>query len=309
MDRNAIWKAALILVGVVLLGFAAVWLGGVFKLKDDWQSDIFVSLQYMAVFALLIERSVEVYLGAAGMNGDDRFDVATSERLQNAVRPASIAAIVLGLLVALSGIRLMQAIGSLEGGNALANAIWAGVDIVVSGGLMAGGSALIHEVAELIRGTLKRVSGNLATGAGTRGTEGTSGTQDGVTVATSYVISVTRSGSDSGRLTFSDGDVKIDTTCWWDPGNVIAAGTYGGCSKTRMATKKDSVTGLRRPGIFLSTAVSPKTGEQTIFIHEGTGPNWSDGCIVLTRDEMMSMWNRINPMDGKNVTVVVTDAA
>ena len=74
-----------------------------------------------------------------------------------------------------------------------------------------------------------------------------------------------------------------------------------------MATKKDSVTGKNRPAIFLPTAVAPDTNKNTIFIHEGKNSGWSDGCIVLPRDEMMRMWNSIEK-DAKNVTVQVIDA-
>lgn len=125
--------------------------------------------------------------------------------------------------------------------------------------------------------------------------------------AAAYEIKVVRSGTDKGRLTFSGGGVSVDEVCWWDPDRKIAIGTYAQCSATRMATKTDSVTGEKRPGIFLPTAVAPDTGKHTIFIHEGKDPSWSDGCIVLPRDQMMKMWDVIEK-DARNVTVKVTDA-
>ncbi len=101
--------------------------------------------------------------------------------------------------------------------------------------------------------------------------------------------------------------MQIETTCWWDAKNRIPGGTYADCSKTRMATKTDSVTGEARPGIFLPSAVAPDTGKATIFIHEGKDPSWSDGCLVIERAQMMRLWNAIQPADARNVTVEVTD--
>ena len=211
------------------------------------------------------------------------------------------------MLVALSGVRIIEAIGAMQGGGAVMNAVAAGADIVISGGLMAGGAALFHEIAETLRGTIRQVSravsGRRDAGAAT------AAQPDSVTSqATVYEITVTRETTDTGRLTFSHGGVMVSTTCWWDPGNAIGTGNYTACSKTRMATKRDSVTGLQRPGIFLPSAVSPRTGRTEIFIHEGRDPSWSDGCIVIDRDEMMRMWNHIEPSDGMNVTVRVSDA-
>lgn len=94
----------------------------------------------------------------------------------------------------------------------------------------------------------------------------------------------------------------------WDPDVKIASGTYVKCSKTHMKSKKDSVTGELRPGIYLPDAVVPGTDNHSIFIHEGKDASWSDGCIVLDRDRMLAMWNEIIPSDGMNITVKVVDA-
>ncbi|MHC4400795.1 MAG: peptidoglycan-binding domain-containing protein [Planctomycetota bacterium] len=116
-----------------------------------------------------------------------------------------------------------------------------------------------------------------------------------------------KTGRGKGTLTFSSGGVSVNTTCWWDPDNVINKGTYKKCSKTRMATKKDSVTKEKRPGIYLPDAISKVTGQRSIFIHEGSNPKWSDGCIVIKRSDLMKMWNAISPADGENVTVVLSN--
>jgi hypothetical protein len=129
-------------------------------------------------------------------------------------------------------------------------------------------------------------------------------------MALTYEIVVRRS-SASGTLTFSHGDTSVSTTCWWDPGVVIDASAEGYLSyATRMATKTDSVTQQRRPGIWLGRGVKWSNGTRTsnqIFIHEGRNASWSDGCIVIRRDDMMTMWNAISPKERANVRVKVID--
>jgi hypothetical protein len=48
-------------------------------------------------------------------------------------------------------------------------------------------------------------------------------------------------------------------------------------------------------------------GFKGIFIHMGTGPNWSDGCVVIKEPEIKKIYNDIAPKNGKNVTVVISD--
>jgi len=121
-----------------------------------------------------------------------------------------------------------------------------------------------------------------------------------------YEIEVKRTGADSGTLEFTHDGVSVISKCFWDAENRISSGIYSNCSATRMTTKKDSVTGQNRPGVYLPAATSPKTGANDIFIHEGPDPSWSDGCIVLPRDQMMRIWKAVDPKDGRNVTVQVT---
>ncbi|MCV0397345.1 MAG: L,D-transpeptidase [Rhizobiaceae bacterium] len=126
----------------------------------------------------------------------------------------------------------------------------------------------------------------------------------------SYEITVRRNGA-AGKLEFTGGGVSVNTTCWWDANHVIVAGEYPSW-RTRMNSKKDSVTKEKRPGIWLGKNVPYGDGSKTsdgIFIHEGTGPSWSDGCVVLKRDEMMKMWNAIIPDGTANVLVKVVDGA
>ena len=126
----------------------------------------------------------------------------------------------------------------------------------------------------------------------------------------SYSIEVSRS-ENQGTMTFQSGNVQVSTTCWWDPAVKVDAGTYTGYA-TLMTSKKDSVTKGKRPGIWLGAKVPVNGGTRKlggIFIHEGTGAGWSDGCIVAIRSEVLKIHGAINPKDKGNVMVTVKDKA
>jgi len=162
---NSFLNGLTIMGGIAVLGFAGMQVGGQVYLSVSWEEDLWARIQFMLVATALIERTVEVYLNAASMNGDDRFNRADNQKLRDGTRPATIAAILLGLLVALSGVRLMETLGALgEDAGAISQLIWNGVDIAISGGLMAGGSALFHELAEALRGGLKTLGKNIGPG-------------------------------------------------------------------------------------------------------------------------------------------------
>lgn len=114
-----------------------------------------------------------------------------------------------------------------------------------------------------------------------------------------------------GTLFFSSAGITVETTVWWDKDVVIEASETGYPSwKTHMATKKDSVTGEKRPGIWLGKDIAYAKGTKTsnaIFLHEGSSRAWSDGCIVCDRTHFMKMWNAIEPSSQPNVLVKVTD--
>jgi len=296
--RRYVFYAVGIVVAILAAGFSSVWLGGQIVFQPPDEAAILGRLQQMLLFAVAIERSVEVYLSLSDQNGPDRHDPGEAGVRPGAAAPAALAALVLGLALALVGMRLLDTVGTVQpDASWIVGAIWGGVDVLVSAGLMAGGSALVHEMAELIRGGLLRANRTMSP----------AGAALAASLAPTFTVTVERTAADRGRLRFEHGGVRVDAPAFWDPQKRIAAGNYRGCSKTRMATKTDSVTGEQRPAIFLPTAVAPDTGNNTIFIHEGSDPGWSDGCIVLPRDDMMRMWNAVHPPDARNVTVEVRD--
>lgn len=142
---------------VVALGILCGWLGGQFKFAPDATNQLLARLQQMALLTVVIERAVEVYLGVSRQNGPSRHDATADPSAEGAKQPASIGALVLGVLIAMVSVRILDTLGQFTSNSILAKAIWNGVDVIISGGLLAGGSFLIHEVMETISGTIKRV--------------------------------------------------------------------------------------------------------------------------------------------------------
>jgi hypothetical protein len=110
-----------------------------------------------------------------------------------------------------------------------------------------------------------------------------------------YRITVQRVSDRQGTLTFEvDGVQQFKIDCWEDPGNRIDAKTYTECSTTLMATK-----GYK--SVYLPDG---QTGKVGIFIHPGSKPEHSDGCIVCATSKVTQIYNAV-PRNKKNVTVVV----
>ncbi|MEO1110209.1 MAG: hypothetical protein AAFX90_20040 [Pseudomonadota bacterium] len=300
MKLEKLWQGLIVVAACLGLGWLGSRVGAEIVPDPDWEEAFWARFEYMFVFAVLIERSVEVYLNASQQNGDDRFATKQQKSGNDATRAANAAAIVLSILVALAGVRLLSTLGEPASQNSITTIIWFGSDIVVSAGLMAGGSVLFHEVAEVLRGGIGSLSTRFEPDGASKGLRNANHQSE-------YTVTVTRTG-DIGKLEFSSGSVSLNETCYLDPNVTIAAGTYVNCSKTRMTSKKDSVTGELRPSIYLPDAVVPGTDNHSIFIHEGTDAGGSGGCIVLDRTKMRAMWDEIQPMDGRNVTVKVIDA-
>jgi len=111
-------------------------------------------LQHMATLAVFIERSVEVYLGVANRNGPERKPLPADDTDRpSAAKHASLAALTLGLLIAFAGVRILPSVGFGSASELPWVMSWirSSVDVVISGGLLAGGSLLLHEVAETIK--------------------------------------------------------------------------------------------------------------------------------------------------------------
>lgn len=87
---------------------------------------------------------------------------------------------------------------------------------------------------------------------------------------------------------------QFEVDCWEAPDNLIPAKTYTGCSTTLMATKQFK-------SVYLPDDQTGKTG---IFIHQGSSPSDSDGCIVASKLRVEEIYDTV-PRDAANMTVVV----
>lgn len=189
-----LWKYALIVaLGTLAAGALSYWLkSSVTFVKVDeagsWLTEFWARFQVMFVISVLIERSVEVYLKATDQEG--RTDYDPVEHVLVKTRDATAAALranlVLSLLVAVSGVRIIETIVTFSDGKVsgfwagfVKPAIWYGVDTVVSAGLMAGGADVFHKVTKVVTGGLDRtwlaVTGKSRDGAPPRVEDATRG--------------------------------------------------------------------------------------------------------------------------------------
>jgi hypothetical protein len=115
--------------------------------------------------------------------------------------------------------------------------------------------------------------------------------------AKTYTITITKTSDTEGTLEFYDGGLSLYESCWFTNNPFEKGSSYTGYI-TRMSTKTDSkYPDQLRPGIYIPYP------DREIFIHEGTGPDWSTGCIVIDRDKMIELWNYIyedNPRNYNN---------
>ncbi|MCS6758937.1 MAG: hypothetical protein MO852_07855 [Candidatus Devosia euplotis] len=272
--------------------------------------------QMMFVLAVLIERSVETYLKVTEQDGRSFYDSTQNleVKTQDATQAAMIAALILSILVAAAGGRIIATLVTLSDNADIFKAtVWNGVDVMVSAGLMAGGADVFHRVAEIIAGELARIETSTKTGrANTPARKiDLASCQAMVSAAAmaepkaarTFTISIARpaaSSADEGELEFTDSGLAFKARCWWDPKNRIDAGTYTRCSRTHMAA-----SGLE--AIYLPDAVPKMTGAKEIFIHGGRGPDKSLGCIVVESALFAKLWQHIEPTNGFNITVIVSD--
>lgn len=151
-------------------------------------------------------------------------------------------------------------------------------------------------------------------------------------IAMLYTINIIRSqpmdSINQGTLQYHHGKVVVNTPCWWrlkriDPGCYLA-------TATRMDKRNDGRTGnKKREAIWFrckakfhypsSIPVNPgdrweplpanngTTTATEVFIHKGSDPLASDGCIVAKDDEVFKIWNSINPKNENNILIYVKD--
>ena len=176
MEKNIgrIWISLTILALAILIWCSGDSLKPIETRSDD--SPLLIALTQLGILyivALFVERALEVLL-KAWRQGEkirlkDEVARATDETKVNAEktlqeyrvgtqRRALLSGLTLGILVAVAGVRLLGPVFSLDAdaGWTFQMAVFQFTDIVITGGLIAGGSATIHELMALIDEFLRR---------------------------------------------------------------------------------------------------------------------------------------------------------
>ena len=175
MEKNIgrIWLALLVLVLVVLV----LAFGETLKPVETKEGaapflTALTQLGILYIVALFVERSLEVLIKAWRQSGKSCLEVEAQsaeadarEEAKKALekyradtqRRALLVGLTLGSLVSLSGVRLLGPIFEFDvaGGWSFQQAVFQFTDIIVTAGLIAGGSKTIHELMALVDDFLK----------------------------------------------------------------------------------------------------------------------------------------------------------
>ncbi|NSL20194.1 hypothetical protein [Agrobacterium tumefaciens] len=128
-----------IILAVAIGGLVSTYVVGSVTFVADGSTKLTARLQEMALLALVIERAVEVYLRVANQNGPDQNDPNTiSTTQQSASQVTTFVALIVGVLVAVLDVRLMDSFVSFSSTTWLPNTLLNGVDVLISGALLAG---------------------------------------------------------------------------------------------------------------------------------------------------------------------------
>ena len=176
MGKNIgrIWISLAVLAIAVIIWVEGDSLGAIKAKPGDAPFLIALTqLGILYIVALFVERALEVLIKAWRQGGrlllEDKLrlednDEAKAEKEKNLAqyksgtqRRALLAGFTLGILVSLGGVRLLGPIFDLSGGGAsgFQAAVFQFADIVITAGLIAGGSSTIHEIMALIDDFLK----------------------------------------------------------------------------------------------------------------------------------------------------------
>ena len=116
----------------------------------------------------------------------------------------------------------------------------------------------------------------------------------GADKARTFTITIKRGAGTEGKLSCAEAKLT-DAPCFWKASKRIPAGTYSGGSATVMETKG-----------YQAVEIPNVTGFKGIFIHQGSSPGFSDGCIVTPKENIVTLWKTI-PKDQHNITIIVSD--
>ena len=176
MEKNIgrIWISLGVLAIAVIIWVEGDSLGAIETTQGEAPFLIALTqLGILYIVALFVERALEVLIKAWRQGGrirleeeirsetDDQARVGKERQLEQykvgTQRRALLAGFTLGTLVSLAGVRLLGPIFDVSGGatSGFQAAVFQFADIVITAGLIAGGSATIHELMALIDDFLK----------------------------------------------------------------------------------------------------------------------------------------------------------
>ena len=169
-----IWLALLLLALIAIVFFAGDSLNPISTRegKNPFLTAL-TQLGILYVVALFVERSLEVFIKAWRQSGKSRLQENLRLANENATadaekeleeyragtqRRALLAGLTLGILVSLSGIRLLGSIFEVDNfsGWSFQQSLFQLTDILLTAGLIAGGSKTIHELMALIDDFLRK---------------------------------------------------------------------------------------------------------------------------------------------------------
>ena len=176
MEKNIgqIWISLAVLAIAIIIWVEGDSLGAINAKQGD--TPFLVALTQLGILyivALFVERALEVFIKAWRQGGrihleeeirSDNDDQAKAEKEKNLVRyragtqrRALLSGFTLGILVSLAGVRLLGPIFDVSGSgtSGFQVAVFQFADIVITAGLIAGGSSMIHELMALIDDFLK----------------------------------------------------------------------------------------------------------------------------------------------------------
>ena len=172
MERyvGPVWLGVLLIVLVAVVVGTGTLLASI-EPKDDAFQNAAVQLGILYIVALFVERALEVLIkawrqggrvsleGALRSAGDDTKKRTAEEALSKykagTQRRALLAGLTLGVMVSLSGVRLLGPIFEVSSLTGFQGKLFHLTDIVLAAGLIAGGSSAIHQLMALIDDFLK----------------------------------------------------------------------------------------------------------------------------------------------------------
>ena len=177
MERyvGRIWMGILLVALVIVVVSSGDLLDSIDP-KDDAFQNAAIQLGILYIVALFVERSLEVLIKAWRQGGrvslegtlrsanDAKQKTNAEEKLREyktgTQKRALLAGLTLGLLVSLSGVRLLGPIFEVDDLTGFQDKLFQLTDIVLAAGLIAGGSAAIHQLMALIDDFLRTTRGS-----------------------------------------------------------------------------------------------------------------------------------------------------